>query len=53
MDGLPIGLAQNVRLITDVPENAPVRWQDVEIDHSLEAIKIRRALEQASARLHP
>jgi hypothetical protein len=25
----------------------------VEIDHSLEAIKIRRALEQASARLHP
>lgn len=53
MDGLPIGLAQNVRLITDVPENSPVRWQDVEIDHSLEAIKIRRALEQASARLHP
>jgi predicted homoserine dehydrogenase-like protein len=53
MDGLPIGLAQNVRLITDVPENAAVRWQDVEIDHSLEAIKIRRALEQASARLHP
>ena len=53
MDGLPIGLAQNVRLITDVPENAPVRWQDVEIDHSLEAIKIRRALEQASARLYP
>jgi predicted homoserine dehydrogenase-like protein len=53
MDGLPIGLAQNVRLITDVPENAPVRWQDVEIDHSLEAIKIRRALEQASAHLHP
>ena len=48
MDGLPIGLAQNVRLITDVPENAPVRWQDVEIDHSLEAIKIRRALEPVS-----
>ncbi len=53
MDGLPIGLAQNVRLITDVPKNVPVRWQDVEIDHSLEAIKIRRALEKASAHLLP
>jgi predicted homoserine dehydrogenase-like protein len=51
--GLPIGLAQNVKLRTDITENAPVRWQDVEIDHNLEAIKIRRTLEQDPARLHP
>ena len=51
--GLPIGLAQNVKLRTYITENSPVRWQDVEIDHNLEAIKIRRTLEQDPARLHP
>ena len=53
MGWLPIGLAQNVKLRTDITENAPVRWQDVEIDHSLEAVKIRRTLERDPARLHP
>ena len=48
MDGLPIGLAQNVRLKTDITANAPLRWRDVEIDYNLEAVKIRRCLEQGT-----
>ena len=43
--GLPIGLAHHVKLTTDVAANTPVRWQDVEIDESLDAVHLRRAME--------
>jgi len=43
--GLPIGLAHNVRLITDVAEGMPVLWRDVQIDNSLQAVTIRREME--------
>lgn len=43
--GLPIGLAHNVRLINDIEKGMPIRWQDVEIDGTLQAVKIRREME--------
>ena len=47
LGGLPIGLAHRVTLNTDIAANQPVRWQDVDIDRSLEAVKIRLAMEAA------
>lgn len=46
LGGLPIGLAHKVKLKTDIAINQPVRWQDVEIDGTLEAVKIRREMEK-------
>ena len=43
--GLPIGLAHKVKLKTDIAANQPVRWQDVEVNESLDAVKIRREME--------
>ncbi|SLN30896.1 NAD(P)H-dependent oxidoreductase [Oceanibacterium hippocampi] len=45
LGGLPIGLAHGVRLRADIARGDPVRWQDVTIDESLDAVKIRRAME--------
>jgi predicted homoserine dehydrogenase-like protein len=45
LGGLPIGLAHNVKLRTDIAANQPVRWEDVEIDESLEAVATRRDME--------
>jgi predicted homoserine dehydrogenase-like protein len=45
MGGLPIGLAHDVRLKTDISEGQVVRWQDVDIDSTLDAVKIRQEME--------
>lgn len=47
--GLPIGLAHNVRLKNDVEQGMPVRWQDVDIDKTLEAVEIRLQMESVFA----
>jgi predicted homoserine dehydrogenase-like protein len=45
--GLPIGLANRVPLVRDVPAGQPVTWDDVRIDAADEAYKYRRAMEAA------
>jgi predicted homoserine dehydrogenase-like protein len=45
--GLPIGLANRVPLIRDVPTGQPVTWEDVRIDTTSEAYQYRRAMEAA------
>jgi predicted homoserine dehydrogenase-like protein len=49
MGGLPIGLAQRVRLRRVVPRGQPVRWDDVEIDADAEAVRVRREMETGGA----
>jgi predicted homoserine dehydrogenase-like protein len=46
---LPLGLAHNVRLKSDIAEGQVVRWTDVEIDTSDNAYKVRREMEAAFA----
>ncbi len=43
--GLPIGLAHNVKLKRDVAANTPVAWADVDVDHTLDAVIVRREME--------
>ena len=45
--GLPIGLANNVRLKNDVPYGSIVRWQDVEIDQKSSIVVLRRNMEKS------
>lgn len=45
LGALPLGLAGGAKLVRDVPQDRPVRWDDVELDESLFAVKIRRELE--------
>jgi predicted homoserine dehydrogenase-like protein len=47
--GLPIGLAHKVKLVRDVPAGRPVSWDDVAIDGSSEAARIRREMEAGGA----
>jgi predicted homoserine dehydrogenase-like protein len=47
LGGLPIGLAHNVKLKTAVAANQPIRWHDVDIDETLQAVRIRREMEAA------
>jgi predicted homoserine dehydrogenase-like protein len=49
LGGLPIGLANNVTLVRDVPLGQPVTWDDVRIDEADEAYRYRRAMERASS----
>ena len=44
--GLPLGLAHHVRLCRAVAAGHPVRWDDVEIDPALPAVRFRREMEQ-------
>jgi len=46
--GLPIGLAHQITLRNDVAANQIVRWQDVNIDESLNAVAFRREMEAHS-----
>ncbi len=46
LGGLPIGLAHQVKLINDIKQGEPLRWQDVELDESVAALGIRREMEQ-------
>jgi predicted homoserine dehydrogenase-like protein len=45
--GLPIGLANRVPLVRDVPAGQPVTWNDVRIDVADEAYQYRREMEAA------
>ena len=44
---LPIGLAHGVKLKREIKAGETVRWEDVTADESAEAVKTRRAMEQA------
>jgi predicted homoserine dehydrogenase-like protein len=50
--GLPIGLANHVKLVRDVPLGQCITWSDVQVDETDEAYRYRRAME-ASAADHP
>ncbi|UCR90559.1 Gfo/Idh/MocA family oxidoreductase [Mycetocola spongiae] len=45
VNALPLGLAHGAKLIRDVPKDGIVTWDDVELDESQFAVKIRRELE--------
>ena len=47
--GLPIGLASHVTLKRDIAINQPVLWQDVDIDKTQEAVKLRLQMESSLA----
>ncbi len=47
MGGLPLGLAHDVKLKTPIKQGQQVRWTDVDIDETLEAVRFRRQMEQA------
>jgi predicted homoserine dehydrogenase-like protein len=47
---LPIGLAHRVKLKNDIAHGGLVRWSDVEIDATSDAVKTRKAMEAAFAR---
>jgi predicted homoserine dehydrogenase-like protein len=47
LGGLPLGLAHGVKLLNPVAAGQPVRWPDVQVDTSSEAVKVRREMEQA------
>jgi predicted homoserine dehydrogenase-like protein len=47
LGGLPIGLAHKVRLVRPVVQGAAVSWDDVEIDVTAEAVRVRREMEAA------
>jgi len=44
---LPLGLAHRVRLVRDVAAHAQVRWDDVGIDATDDAVRFRREMEAA------
>jgi predicted homoserine dehydrogenase-like protein len=45
--GLPIGLANRVKLLRDVPAGQPVTWSDIQIDETADAYRYRRTMEAA------
>ncbi len=45
LGGLPIGLANKIPLIRDVPRGRPVTWADVRMDESETAYRYRRDME--------
>ena len=49
MGGLPIGLAHNVKLKSDIPAYQPLKWQDIEFDPTHDAIAYRKKMEQQFA----
>ena len=46
----PLGLAHGFRLRNDVPAGATVRYDDVEIDETVAAVRLRRELEKTLKR---
>ena len=44
INGLPIGLANNVKLKNDVEKDAPVCWSDVDLDVNCPVVKIREKI---------
>ncbi|MEM9341590.1 MAG: Gfo/Idh/MocA family oxidoreductase [Pseudomonadota bacterium] len=49
LGGLPIGLAHSVKLRTDILANQPIRWSDVDIDETTDAVQFRRTMEKRFA----
>ena len=47
MHALPIGLAQGVKLIKDIPENGMVKLSDVELDETCEAFELRQIMNKS------
>jgi predicted homoserine dehydrogenase-like protein len=47
--GLPLGLAHKVRLARPVAAGQAVRWDDVEIDETQPAVRVRREMERTMA----
>jgi predicted homoserine dehydrogenase-like protein len=45
MGGLPLGLAHNIKLIRAVKKGQSLCWDDVVVDTSTHAYKIRQELE--------
>lgn len=45
LGALPIGLAHHVTLKNSIPAGHPVRWSDVDIDQTKEAVKVRLDME--------
>jgi predicted homoserine dehydrogenase-like protein len=43
---LPIGLAHKVKLLNDIPAESVVRWRDVAIDETAEAVIARKDMEK-------
>lgn len=43
--GLPLGLAHKVKVINPVKAGTPLRWADVQLDDTLEAVRVRREME--------
>jgi predicted homoserine dehydrogenase-like protein len=48
--GLPLGLASSVALKRDIAEGAQLTWDDVAIDETDPAVRIRREMEAAFSR---
>ena len=44
INGLPIGLANNVKLKNDIEKDAPVCWSDVDLDVNCPVVKIREKI---------
>jgi len=44
---LPLGLAHQVKLKTDIAEGQRLRWEDVEYDPNSLAVRVRREMEAA------
>lgn len=49
MGGLPLGLAHQLKVVRPVAKGQSLTWQDVDIDTSTYAYKIRREMEQSFA----
>jgi predicted homoserine dehydrogenase-like protein len=45
LGGLPLGLAHGVKLLRPVAAGQPLRWSDVAVDASAQAVQVRRTME--------
>ena len=46
LGGLPIGLANKVKLVRNIAAGKPVSWDDVAIDVKSETVRFRREMEK-------
>ena len=44
-DHLPLGLAHDLKLIRNVPQDGSLTWEDVDVDTTLNAYRLRREME--------
>jgi predicted homoserine dehydrogenase-like protein len=42
---LPLGLAHKIKVINPVKAGQPLRWADVQVDDTLDAVRVRRDME--------